>query len=81
MHIEFVEIANFRKLRSTRVSFAKDSKAELALDLLEFEDASKLRPPTYIREGLLWLAEQLRQRQKELGLAIQETVAPKAEAA
>ena len=61
-------------------SLETGSKAELALDLLEFKDASKLRPPTYIREGLLWLAKQLRQRQKELGLAVQETVAPKAEA-
>lgn len=62
-------------------SLETGSKAELALDLLEFKDASKLRPPTYIREGLLWLAEQLRQRQKDLGLAVQETVAPKAGAA
>lgn len=61
-------------------SLETGSKAELALDLLEFEDASKLKPPTYIREGLLWLARQLRQRQKELGLAVQEVVVTKSEA-
>ncbi|MEQ9208452.1 MAG: ATP-dependent endonuclease, partial [Pseudomonadales bacterium] len=43
-------------------------KAELALDLLEIENPRALTPPTYIREGLLWLTTQLRQRQKELGL-------------
>ncbi len=44
-------------------------KAELALDLLEIEDPKALRPPAYIREGLLWLASQLRQHHNELGLA------------
>jgi len=29
MHIEFVEIANFRKLRCTRVSFADGQKPSL----------------------------------------------------
>lgn len=44
------------------------SKAELALDLLEIDNPSDLKPPKYIREGLLWLAEQLDQKQTELGL-------------
>jgi predicted ATP-dependent endonuclease of OLD family len=52
------------------------SKAELALDLLEFKDARKLKAPRYIREGLLWLIGQLRQRQKELGLAVSEQIEP-----
>jgi hypothetical protein len=43
-------------------------KAELALDLLDIEDPKSLKPPAYIREGLLWLASQLRQHQKDLGL-------------
>jgi predicted ATP-dependent endonuclease of OLD family len=51
-------------------SLKTGSKAELALDLLEFKDASNLRPPPYIREGLLWLAGQVRERQSELGLAV-----------
>ncbi len=46
------------------------NKAELALDLLEIEDPSTLRPPAYIRDGLLWLASQLRQNQEELGLPV-----------
>lgn len=45
-------------------------KAEFALDLLEVEDPLSLKPPLYIKEGLLWLALQLRQRQKELGIAV-----------
>ncbi|MCU4161638.1 AAA family ATPase [Acidiphilium sp. AL] len=44
-------------------------KAEFALDLLEIEDPLSLKPPAYIREGLLWLAAQLERKQVELGLA------------
>jgi len=44
------------------------SKAEFALDLLEIDNPSDLKPPKYIREGLLWLAAQLEQKQSELGL-------------
>ena len=46
-----------------------DSKAEFALDLLEIKDPKALKPPAYIREGLLWLASQLREQQKDLGVA------------
>ncbi len=62
-------------------SLTTGKKAELALDLLEFKEASKLRPPPYIREGLLWLAGQVRERQKELGLAVPEQALPVAKAA
>ncbi len=44
-------------------------KAEFALDLLEIEDPLSLNPPAYIRDGLLWLAVQLEDKQVELGLA------------
>jgi predicted ATP-dependent endonuclease of OLD family len=44
-------------------------KAEFALDLLEIEDPLSLKPPVYIRDGLLWLATQLEHKQVELGLA------------
>jgi predicted ATP-dependent endonuclease of OLD family len=44
-------------------------KAEFALDLLEIEDPLSLKPPAYIRDGLLWLAAQLEHKQTELGLA------------
>jgi predicted ATP-dependent endonuclease of OLD family len=45
------------------------NKAEFALDLLEIETPTNLKPPRYIREGLLWLAQQLAHNQAELGLA------------
>lgn len=45
-------------------------KAELALDLLEMKNPKSIMPPTYIREGFLWLASQLRQHQEKLGLAV-----------
>jgi predicted ATP-dependent endonuclease of OLD family len=51
-------------------SLKEGNKAELALDLLEIKDRSALKPPTYIRDGLLWLAGQLRQNQIELGLPV-----------
>ncbi len=44
-------------------------KAEFALELLEIEDPVSLKPPAYIKEGLLWLAAQLEREQVELGLA------------
>lgn len=49
-------------------------KAEFALDLLEIEDPLSLKPPVYIRDGLLWLATQLEHKQVELGLA--QEIAP-----
>jgi hypothetical protein len=51
-------------------SLKAKGKAELALDLLEIKDPEKLKPPAYIREGLLWLADQLGKRNQELGLAV-----------
>jgi predicted ATP-dependent endonuclease of OLD family len=44
-------------------------KAELALDLLEVEPPKSIKVPEYMREGLLWLATQLKQHKKDLGLA------------
>jgi len=44
------------------------NKAEFALDLLEIEKPEELHPPLYIREGLIWLAAQLNQRQQDLGV-------------
>ena len=44
-------------------------KAEFALNLLELENPEKLQPPLYILEGLKWLSSQLRERQKDLGIA------------
>ena len=45
-------------------------KAELALDLLELDqDPWPIAPPTYIREGLSWLQQQLRRKQQEMLVA------------
>lgn len=44
-------------------------KAEFALDLLKIKDSASLKPPAYIKDGLLWLAAQLEREQVELGLA------------
>jgi predicted ATP-dependent endonuclease of OLD family len=43
-------------------------KAEFALDLLEIENPLSLKPPAYIRDGLLWLVAQLEHKHVELGL-------------
>jgi predicted ATP-dependent endonuclease of OLD family len=45
-------------------------KAELAMELLNIQDPTALKPPTYIREGLLWLSAQLTEDQFKLGLPI-----------
>lgn len=52
-----------------KTALAGGGKAEFALDLLEIEDQLALKPPAYIKHGLLWLADQLEQKQVELGLA------------
>jgi predicted ATP-dependent endonuclease of OLD family len=45
----------------------KLKKAEFALDLLELEQEPwPIAPPSYIREGLTWLQEQLQKKQQEL---------------
>jgi predicted ATP-dependent endonuclease of OLD family len=52
-----------------KIALGGGGKAEFALDLIEIEDPLSLRPPSYIRDGLLWLAAQLEHKQIELGLA------------
>jgi hypothetical protein len=41
------------------------NKAEMALELLYFEDPSNLKPPKYIAEGLEWLQEKLKQKDND----------------
>lgn len=55
--------------QALKTSLEGGGKAEFALDLLEIEDPVSLKPPAYIRDGLLWLAIQLEKKQVELGLA------------
>lgn len=40
-------------------------KAELALDLLYSDKISKLKVPTYIHDGLMWLSEQLKRKEHD----------------
>lgn len=63
-----------------KTALAGGGKAEFALDLLEIEDPLSLKPPAYIRDGLLWLATQLEHKQVELGL-VQVAGAEEVEAA
>ena len=41
-------------------------EAEFALDVLYFEDPKKIKTPTYIKEGLDWIEEQLKGSKKGL---------------
>lgn len=69
------ESADLKTLsEALKTALEKGGKAEFALDLLEIEDThspetpAHINPPTYIRDGLLWLANQLEHKQIELGL-------------
>ena len=42
------------------------TKAEFALDILFSEAADRLKMPTYIHEGLIWLAEQLKRKEEDV---------------
>ena len=66
-----------------KIALEGGGKAEFALDLLEIEDPLTLTPPLYIKNGLLWLADQLAQKEVELGLAemSENHIAPPTEAA
>ncbi len=41
-------------------------KAEFALNLLYSDEGEKLKVPTYIHEGLLWLAQQLKRKEADI---------------
>lgn len=50
-------------------SLKTGSKAEFALDILEVENPNDIKPPQYIADGLIWLSNQLKVRQRDLGVA------------
>ncbi|MEO5347635.1 MAG: AAA family ATPase, partial [Magnetococcus sp. YQC-9] len=54
-----------------KIALDSGGKAEFGLDLLEIEEPCDLKPPAYIKEGLLWLAGELEHKQAELGLVQQ----------
>jgi predicted ATP-dependent endonuclease of OLD family len=80
--------ANFAALSAALKEALKGAnKAEFALDLLEIDPPTNLKPPKYICQGLIWLTEQLAHKQAELGLASLQAaptapaIAPEAEVA
>ena len=44
----------------------QSKKAEFALDVLYFEDPKKINTPSYIKEGLDWVEEQLKNSKQGL---------------
>ena len=52
-------------------SLSDGKKAEFALNLIYLEEPNELKIPTYIKDGLSWLQDQLQRKQQEV-LAISE---------
>lgn len=48
-------------------------KAEFALEMLDLQGPNQLNVPTYIREGLSWLQEQVRIKQKEVFIPVEKS--------
>lgn len=68
---KMVEAANLTIKDSAKktydeVNSAGAKKAEFALDILYYEDPSKIKPPTYIKDGLQWIADQLKKDKQGL---------------
>lgn len=54
------DIKELAKEAYTIINDKQAKKAEFALDVLYFEDPEKIKTPTYIKEGLDWIEEQLK---------------------
>lgn len=54
------DLAELAKEAYTIINDKQAKKAEFALDVLYFEDPKKIKTPTYIKEGLDWIEEQLK---------------------
>lgn len=54
------DIEELAKEAYTIINDKQAKKAEFALDVLYFEDPKKIKTPTYIKEGLDWIEEQLK---------------------
>ena len=50
----------------TIINDKQAKKAEFALDILYFEDPKKIKTPSYIKEGLNWIEEQLKSNKQGL---------------
>ncbi|CAN7772898.1 AAA family ATPase [Variovorax sp. LjRoot175] len=60
-------------------ALGQGGKAEFAMDLLDSDEIDKLKVPSYIDGGLLWLAQQLQRKEDDIAGKI--TLMPVAEAA
>lgn len=49
-------------------------KAEFALEMLALKEPNQLKVPTYIKEGLSWLQEQVRIKQKEVLISSESSI-------
>lgn len=54
------DIEEFAKEAYLIINDKQAKKAEFALDVLYFEDPKKIKTPTYIKEGLDWIEDQLK---------------------
>lgn len=54
------DVEEFAKEAYKIINDKQAKKAEFALDVLYFEDPKKIKTPTYIKEGLDWIEEQLK---------------------
>lgn len=54
------DLNEFVKETYTIINDKQAKKAEFALDVLYFEDPQKIKMPSYIKEGLDWIEEQLK---------------------
>ena len=54
------DLNEFVKETYTIINDKQAKKAEFALDVLYFEDPKKIKTPSYIKEGLDWIEEQLK---------------------
>lgn len=54
------ELEELAKEAYTIINDKQAKKAEFALDVLYFEDPKKIKTPSYIKEGLDWIEEQLK---------------------
>jgi hypothetical protein len=60
------DLKEFVKDTYTIINDKQAKKAEFALDVLYFEDPQKIKTPSYIKEGLDWIEEQLKSNKQGL---------------
>ncbi|WP_353158790.1 AAA family ATPase [Myroides odoratus] len=60
------DLEEFVKETYTIINDKQAKKAEFALDVLYFEDPKKIKTPSYIKEGLDWIEEQLKSNKQGL---------------